>query len=331
MLIGYFFLHETHPDMQPWSTPADLDKSTAETPLVATAGSIANAGADLRAESYGTFNRVDIQQAETWVVNADGSSYLPLPTGQTSDATFTRNVVMLVLALGIFSYHGMTYDHLLPIFLQDSKGSDVSALGTGVFDVPGGLGLSTQQVGAIMAVNGVIALVVQLLFPLFAAWLGVWKLFLAVTILHPIAYFIVPFLALLPGPLLYPGIYLSLTVRNVFSILAYPILLILLKEACPKPSALGKINGLAASVAAGMRTLAPPISGLLYAWGTDIGFTGIAWWGSGFVALLGAVQLGWVKRQKNMAATVRMPCVTEIETVAGVKDKEVVRVVVVEV
>src|SRR4051812_35942710 len=34
ILAGYFFLIETHPDMQPWSTQADLDNSTAETPLL---------------------------------------------------------------------------------------------------------------------------------------------------------------------------------------------------------------------------------------------------------------------------------------------------------
>ena len=49
---------------------------------------------------------------------------------------------------------------------------------------------------------------------------------------------------------LYPAIYFCLTIRNLFSILVYPLLLILIKEATPSPTVLGKVNGLAASAAA---------------------------------------------------------------------------------
>lgn len=58
-----------------------------------------------------------------------------------------------------------------------------------------------------------------------------------------------------PQRFLYPGILVVLTVRNVASILAYPLLLIMLKEASPSPSNLGKINGLAASAAVGCHPL----------------------------------------------------------------------------
>ncbi|MCJ1320531.1 hypothetical protein MMC15_005871 [Xylographa vitiligo] len=111
-------LEETHPDLQPWSTKAEFEKSVADTPLMATVGSIAHAGADLRAESYSTFNRVDIQESETWAVNVNGSSQ-PSLNPPSSDKVMTRQIVMLVTALGIFTYHTMAYDHLLPIFLED--------------------------------------------------------------------------------------------------------------------------------------------------------------------------------------------------------------------
>ena len=65
IISGLFMLEETHPDLQPWSTKAKFEKSVADTPIMATVGSIAHVGADLRAESYGTFNRVDIQEGET--------------------------------------------------------------------------------------------------------------------------------------------------------------------------------------------------------------------------------------------------------------------------
>lgn len=151
-----------------------------------------------------------------------------------------------------------------------------------------------------MCVNGIIALFVQgVIFPLAASWLGVWRLFILVTCGHPISYTVVPYLAFLPQSALYPGIYACLTIRNLFSILAYPVLLILIKDASPGPSYLGRINGLAASVGAACRTLASPIAGFLYGVGIKIDFTPLAWWASALVAVLGAVQLFLIRRQKD--------------------------------
>ncbi|KAI9799653.1 MAG: hypothetical protein M1833_003968 [Piccolia ochrophora] len=304
--FGYFLLGETHPDKQPWSTPADLANTNAETPLMATAGSMEHAAVDLRAESYGTFNSVDITEGERWLVHSDGSTLRPSQTAAESKRTFTKRVIMLVVALGIFTYHSMTYDHLLPIFLQDdNENVNAEVLGSALH-IPGGLGLSLRSVGILMAINGVIALAIQgIVFPIFAAWLGVWRLFIVVTVLHPIAYFIVPYLALLPENLLYPGIYVCLAVRNFFSILAYPVILILLKEATPTPSVLGKVNGLAASAGAACRTVAPPVAGYLYGLGAQQGFSGLAWWGSGVVAIAGSIQCFFVERDKFKTAHVQ--------------------------
>ncbi|KAL8716859.1 MAG: hypothetical protein Q9225_005850 [Loekoesia sp. 1 TL-2023] len=314
--LGYFFLIETHPDLQPWSTPEQYEHTSAETPLMVTAGATADPGVDLRQDTYGTFNAVDIQEEKRWNVNSDGSPRAPSITSTVGNTIFTRRVMMLTVALGIFTYHSMTYDHLLPIFLQDRARRHDYAAASGPFDIPGGLGLTTQAVGIIMSINGVIALVIQaIVFPLFAAWLGVWKVLILVTVLHPVEYFIVPYLAILPGNLVYPGIWICLTIRNFTSILAYPVLLILLKEASPSPNVLGKINGLAASAGAACRTMAPPIAGLLYGVGSRQGFTGLAWWGSGIVATVGAIQIFWVDREKNKTAHVRSvaPCLAPIQ------------------
>ncbi|KAL8687761.1 MAG: hypothetical protein Q9218_006159 [Villophora microphyllina] len=308
--LGYFFLIETHPDMQPWSTQEEYEHTNAETPLMVTSGATADVGVDLRQDTYGTFNAVDITEEKRWNVNSDGSPRAPSITSTIEGTIYTRRVVMLIIALGIFTYHSMTYDHLLPIFLQDKPGRHQFETASGPFDVPGGLGLTTQAVGVIMSFNGLIALFVQaIVFPLFAAWLGVWKVLILVTLLHPLEYFIVPFLADLPEHLVYPGIWICLTLRNFTSILAYPVLLILLKEASPTPNVLGRINGLAASAGAACRTLAPPIAGLLYGIGARQGFTGLAWWGSGVVAIVGAIQVFWVNREKNKTAHVRSAAV----------------------
>lgn len=303
IVAGYFFLEETHPDMQPWSTSKDLEETSAETPLMPAQAGTTTAAANLNHESYGTFNAVSEENEEEWRVRPNGR---PASIGSAEKTkVFSRRVVMLTIALGIFTYHSMTYDHLLPIFFQDER---VFSVGEESFSIltnengslAGGLGLSIQDVGVIMSFNGIIALVVQaVIFPLVASWLGVWKSFLVVTILHPIAYFVVPFLAEVPESSLYPAIYACLTIRNLLSIIAYPVLLILIKEASPSPSCLGKINGLAASTGAACRTIASPVAGLLYGIGIKIDFTALAWWASALVAIIGAFQAFFINQRKK--------------------------------
>lgn len=277
-------------------------------PLLATAGDTANLSADLRAESYGTFNQVHLHEENGWSVFAGGTK---CESGTREQTAFTRQVIMLIVALAIFTYHSMTYDHLLPIFLQDKNTRGTPGVGSSDFSIPGGLGLSTRTVGLIMSTDGVIALIIQsLIFPALAQCLGVWKLFILVTVLHPIAYFMVPFLVFLPRQLLFVGIYTCLAVRNLLSIIDYPVLLILIKQASPSDAVLGKINGLGASAGAAARTIAPPVSGFLYSTGAEIGFTAFAWWGSTFVAMIGAAQLWFIEPKRHTSATVEpaAPC-----------------------
>lgn len=304
IVAGYLCLEETHPDMQPWSTEQDLAETHAQTPFLATQANTTTPAANLTHESYGTFNEVSEEpEDELWRVTSKGKSRPASIASDTSEKVFTPRVIMLNVALGIFTYHSMTYDHLLPIFFQDEKVPasehlELFALANERGSLAGGLGLSTQDVGVIMSVNGLIALAVQaLVFPLAASRLGIWRTFILVTLGHPIAYFIVPFIALLPSNLVYPGIYTCLTIRNLFSILAYPVLLILIKEAAPNNSCLGKINGLAASTGAACRTIASPVAGLLYGIGISLNFTALAWWGSAVVAIIGAIQAFFVNRR----------------------------------
>lgn len=276
---------------------------------MATQASDMQPGVNLTHDSYGTFNTVSEEAVEEeWVLKRDGTSRPSSINSGSQPKWLTKRIVMLTIALGIFTYHSMTYDHLLPIFCQDDRvkaGEDmISSFAASTANrsgsLAGGLGFSIKDVGVIMTINGMIALFVQaVIFPIMASLLGVWKTFLLVSILHPIAYCIVPFLTLLPPNLVLPGLYACLAVRNCLSILAYPVLLILIKEASPGPSSLGKINGLAASTGAACRTIASPVAGMLYGIGINIGFTPIAWWGSALVASIGAIQALMIQRNSK--------------------------------
>lgn len=330
IIAGALLLQETHPDLCQGADPNIYHDIAEHTPMIAAAGANADPGVDLRQESYGTFNEVDLRKNDQWQVRTDGTSRPTSFSEKTSEKWLTKKVVMLTVSLGLFTYHSMCYDHLLPIFFQDKSSDNVSIFATSPIDIPGGLGLGIQTVGLIMAVNGFIALFVQaVIFPLAAEWFGIWPLFVWTITLHPIVYIIVPYLAVLPQNLLFTGIYFCLTVRNILSIILYPLLLILLKQASPSASCLGRINGLAASAGAACRTVAPPVAGLLYGWGTKIGFTGLAWWGAGAVALVGVVQVWFVPRDRHESTIVKsmLPC---LETSAEQLPRDVVNITVVD-
>lgn len=295
IVLGYFLLEETHPDMQPRVLLPDDTFLSENTPLIETSDAMKRPAVDLRDENYGTMRARDIKNTSTTPKTIEK---------QPSYNVFSKKIMAVIVSLSIFTYHSMTFDHLLPIFFEDDKVPTSQPFG--IFKVlspfysPGGLGLSLQSVGMIMAVQGVIALFMQaVVFPLMAERVGVYRLFILITMFHPIVYFIMPALLFVPETLLYPAIYFCLAVRNFFSILLYPLLLILIKEATPSSSVLGKVNGLAASAGAACRMVAPPVAGYLYSVGRKMDCTALAWYGSTFVAVIGAIQCFQVQRDRS--------------------------------
>ncbi|GKT92980.1 LOW QUALITY PROTEIN: major facilitator superfamily transporter [Colletotrichum tofieldiae] len=304
IILGYFLLEETHPDMQPRVFLPDDTYASEETPLLETSDAMKRPAVDLRDDNYGT-------------VRGRGQ----IPSEKKADQSYniyTKPIVSLILALCIFTYHSMTYDHLLPIFFEDDRAianpMSILTSPTSPFYTPGGLGLSLRAVGMIMAVNGVIALFVQaVIFPFAAERLGVYRLFIIVTVLHPIAYVMVPSLLFLPDSLLHlllPGrpqrpVHHPLPAAPDFD-----------QRGHPTPKALGKVNGLAASAAAGFRMIAPPVAGWLYTFGSRVDCTALAWYGSAVAAIIGAVQCFSVKRERKYEVSEEeaQPCLRKKES-----------------
>jgi hypothetical protein len=236
---------------------------------------------DLRRSSFGTMNSVKIRQ--------DLRSNHSFDRETLKRATFNFTVIMLTISLILISYHQMAFASLLPIYLLDTPDKPLGEL-----DLTGGLGYTVHDVGACMAVNGVIALVIQaLIFPIFVQTIGVWHSFLWTTILFPISYVIMPFLSALPPDWVTAAIYISLFIQNLFGIIAIPCALILLKNAAPSSQVLGRVNGLAMSGCCAARTVSPPLAGILY----SVGGSATAWFSCAAFAILGVVQLYWMPRK----------------------------------
>ena len=204
---------------------------------------------------------------------------------------YSREMVLLIVQLILMSYHSMSYSSLLPPFLIDRP------LRKGL-DIHGGLGYTLRDVGSFMAINGIIAMFIQIvIFPPFVKRVGVWKSFFWLTVFCPIAYLVFPFFTILPHSILPFGIYSDFVLQNFFLIIIYPSLLILLKNATPSMSMLGQVNGLAMAACSGARTVAPPLIGAIY----SNGGSAAGWWSvAGFASLAGFLLL-FMKRPRDSA------------------------------
>ncbi|KAI2629363.1 major facilitator superfamily domain-containing protein [Xylaria nigripes] len=299
VIMGWFLLEETHPVTQPFVMLPDNTYNSEESPLLASAHALFRPTVSIQSGGYETFGSRGClgPSPETRCANECERKKPP--------SIFSGRIMQLIISLSIFTYHSMTYDHLMPIFFEDRRAHFNPAFATAFnpFYSPGGLGLSIHSVGMILAVNGVIALFIQVVvFPVAAEKVGVFRLFLIVATLHPIAYIIVPSLIYVPKSMLAPTIYFCLTVRNLLSIVFFPLLLILIKEATPSSDMLGRVNGLAASAGATCRMIAPPVAGYLYSLGSQIDCTAIAWYGSTIIAIIGSFQCFAVQRDRKREA-----------------------------
>ncbi|KAF4494168.1 tetracycline resistance TCR1 [Fusarium agapanthi] len=209
------------------------------------------------------------------------------PTVVRKSKTFTKPVIMNIISYGILAFHTMTFDQLFPVFLSTKRPEHP------VHDLPfkftDGFGLETKMIGVIMSVQGLYSLFSNyLIVPPVTRRLGSLRLFRILAFSYFALYLVTPYLVLLPDSMRMPAIYLLVIWKCTFSTMAYPSNAILLANSAPSKQVLGTINGIAASTASLCRALGPTLSGLLYSWGLQTGYSGLAWWFSGLITIVGA-------------------------------------------
>ncbi|TLD26760.1 hypothetical protein PspLS_05138 [Pyricularia sp. CBS 133598] len=242
---------------------------------------------DLRRSSFGTVHSIRpvVAPAEVTATPASESS-----ESAEKEKTFNPTVIMLVVLVTIFSYHQMAAGSLFPTYLLDLPKQP-----RGTLDLMGGLGYDVHDVGTFLSINGIVALFVQaVIFPIYVENTGIWFSLVSVVLLYPLSYVFIPFLSMLSTPAADAGIYASLTLQAFCGIVIFPTALILLKDATPSPSGLGKVNGLAMSGACLARTISSPIAGIIY----SASGSGAAWFSCVAVAVVGIIQLAWLRGGK---------------------------------
>jgi hypothetical protein len=181
----------------------------------------------------------------------------------------------------------MTFDQLFPVFLSTAAPKDP------IHELPfrfvDGFGLETKTIGVIMSIQGIYSLVSNyLIVPHVTRRLGSLRLFRMLAFSYFLLYLVTPYLVLLPERMRMPAIYILVVWKCTFATMAYPSNAILLANSAPSKQVLGTINGIAASTASLCRALGPTLSGILYSLGLQTGYSGLAWWFSGLVTILGA-------------------------------------------
>ena len=211
--------------------------------------------------------------------------------------TFNRQVVLVIIGYGILAYHSVSFDSLMPVFLSESRSQRIVSL---PFRFSGGFGLSTNQIGFMMAVQGLYSMIAQLwFFPFIVRRVGTLTAFRTVMVVWPLLYFAVPYLVLLPSHFQIAGAYLCLLTKITFHVIAFPSNAILLANAAPSKSVLGTINGVASSTACLARAFGPTVSGVIHSFGLTFGCNGLAWWAGGVVCAIGAFESFFMEEVEN--------------------------------
>jgi len=212
-------------------------------------------------------------------------------TKKTKGKVFTKNIILNIASFGILAFHTMTFDQLFPVFLSTAPPEGGKPVVSSPLKFIGGFGYDNQEIGVVIAVQGFYSLIASwYIFPWAVRRLGELRLFQLLAALYFLHYMATPYLVLLPGRVWQEvGIYAVIFWKCTFSTLAYPSNVILTKNAVPSSLWMGTIMGFHASAASLCRAFGPTVSGFLFTIGLETGYSGLAWWCSGLVALVGSV------------------------------------------
>jgi len=217
---------------------------------------------------------------------------------------FTRNVVITLISRGLLAMHIGTFSNLWYVFLSADRVSNAHR--SSFLHFTGGLALPPPKIGVILSILGAIGIILQLgLYPRLSLKFGTVTTYRASLMLFPVAYFLVPFLVILPsstrppnpasGVILWIGVVSFLFIHVLARTFAMPSSAILVNNCCPHPSVLSTIHGVAQSVTAGFRMMGPILGGWGFGLGLKTGIVGTAFWALMLFSFAGGL-FGWLVR-----------------------------------
>lgn len=212
---------------------------------------------------------------------------------------WTRNVIFTLIVEAFYDFQLGAFTNIWTLFLSTPRSiaGQIERRSLSLF-FSGGLGMPARTVGIATCFLGLLGMPLQVfLYPSVHARLGTLRGFRWFSLLFPIAYFLAPFLAVVPsttrapepvaGPFIWIVILLVLLLQVTGRTITLPASIILLNNCSPHPSVLGTVHGIGQSVSAGFRTVGPIVGGWWYGAGLDIGMVGASWWAVAGMSALG--------------------------------------------
>ena len=248
---------------------------------------------------------------------------------------WTSNVLWVLVSVAIFDFHMGAFSNLWILFLATPRAFVPTSDGTpnpvvppvaadphgalaphpadttsspkiqsrdlvarSLFKFANGLAFPPPTIGFAMAIIGFIGVALQfLLYPYANARYGLMRCFRGSLFLFPAAYYLAPYIALLPsstpapdpasGPIVWFGISSVILLQVAARTFALPATIILINNSSPHPSVLATIHGVGQACSALFRTLGPILAGSWYGTWQERGITGMAWWIVATVATVG--------------------------------------------
>ena len=334
-VICHFFLEETLKGKR----PLELSKFDPVTFVRNLYGQLTNARNRgyrmIREQREGLLNNRERTSLEMDQMNSRGERIEERPVQRLPfRRIWTSNVLWVLLTVAIFDFHMGAFANLWILFLarkrefvpENEKGVPIAPppppppagpdggapmqvrdlAVRSIFKFATGLAFPPPTIGFAMAIIGFIGVALQfLLYPWANAKFGLMRSFRGSLFLFPAAYYLAPYIALLPsatappdpasGWIVWIGISFVLFLQVAARTFALPATIILINNSSPHPSVLATIHGIGQATSATFRTLGPMLAGYWFGVWTDAGVIGMAWWITGSVAAIGCVASFWVR------------------------------------
>ena len=331
-LVVHFFLKETLKDKR----PLELSKFNPVTLVRDLYSQFNNAKSKgyrmIREQREGLLSNRERGSIELDRMNRDGQAMEVKPVQRLPfKRIWTSNVLWVLLTVAIFDFHMGAFTSLWVLFLSTDRvyipesekfgpdaaipappppqgpGDSPHALAArSMFKFASGLNFPPPTIGFAMAIIGFIGVALQfLLYPWANARFGLMRSFRGSLFFFPLAYFLAPYIALLPsitappdpasGWTVWIGISFVLFLQVAARTFALPATIILINNSSPHPSVLGTIHGVGQATSATFRTLGPMLAGYWFGVWIERGVAGMAWWITAMVASIGCVASFWVR------------------------------------
>ena len=238
MILGIFFLKETHPVL---ATRADITLDLLRRLRRLISGKFGSQGKqtytrvpedESLTQTEPGYHRVETEVEELEMQSSRNSSESSTlransPVQEEGEATpktaFTAQVLLQILSVSFLAFHKVSSDAIMPTFLALPQSKETEqGTETGFLRFSGGFGLTTQHIGYILLAQACVAIVAQLaIIPKVVDKFGALRTYRYVLCVFPFMYLFTPFLVKLSPPLSTIALVLDLCVKVVLSSTGY--------------------------------------------------------------------------------------------------------------